>query len=109
MSVNRVLKWSACMMVRNEEEMVADTVPCIRNQTMPPNHIHVLNDSSTDSTGQILDGMDDVIVTCIPPHPSQHSDLPHIARRHELIREAAKRGIWHYQCRTSVPHALLHR
>ena len=62
MSVNRVLKWSACMMVRNEEEMVADTASCIRNQTVPPTHIHVLNDGSTDSTGQILDGMDDVIV-----------------------------------------------
>ena len=85
-----VLKWSACMMVRNEEEMVADTISCIRNQTIPPTRIHVLNDGSTDSTGQILDGMDDVIVTRSPPHPPEHSDIRHITKRHAIMYEAAK-------------------
>ena len=105
MSVNHVLKWSACMMVRNEEDMVADTISCIRNQTVPPTRIHVLNDGSTDSTGQILDGMDDVIVTYIPPHSPQHSDLPYIARRHELIRKAAKGMdyVLHMDADTEIP------
>ena len=57
---------------------------------MPPTRIHVFNDDSTGSTGQILDGVDDVIVTYMPPHSPQHSDLPYIARRHELTRKAAK-------------------
>ena len=93
------------MMVRNEEDMVADTVSCIRNQTVPPTSIHVLNDGSTDSTGQILDGMDDVIVTYVPPHSPQHSDLPFIARRHELIREAAKGMdyVLHMDADTEIP------
>ena len=84
-----VLRWSAFMMVRNEEEMVADAISCIRNQTMPPARIHVINDGSTDSTGQILDGMDDVIVTTVLPHPPQHSDLSFITRRYKLMREAS--------------------
>ena len=83
------LKWSACMMVRNEEDMVADAISCIRNQTLPPICIYVLNDGSTDSTGQILDGMKDVVVTSNPPHPPEHSDVRHIAKRHELIYVAA--------------------
>ena len=84
------LKWSACMMVRNEEAMVEDAVSCIRNQTVPPTRIHVLNDGSTDSTGRILEGMDDVILTSNPPHPPEHSDMRHVAKRHGLMYETAK-------------------
>ena len=43
MSVNHVLKWSACMMVRNEEEVVVDTVSCIRSQTVPPTRDVICN------------------------------------------------------------------
>ncbi len=84
------LKWSAFLMVRNEEEMVADAVLCLRNQTVPPTRIHILNDGSTDSTGRILDNMDDVIVTNAPPHPPQHSDPRYTANRYEHMHKAAK-------------------
>ena len=90
-------KWSAFMMVRNEEGMVMDAVSCLRNQTVPPVRIHILNDGSIDSTGRILENMNDVTVTCAPPHPPQHSDLPHILRRHKLMREAAK-GMGYVLC-----------
>ena len=89
-SIDRhILKWSACMMARNEEDMVADTLSCIRNQTIPPTRIHVLDDGSTDSTGRILDGIDYVIVTCNPPHPPEQSDVRHYAKRYKIMREAA--------------------
>ena len=78
------------MMVRNEEAMVEDAVSCIRNQTVPPTRIHVLNDGSTDSTGRILEGMDDVILTSNPPHPPEHSDMRYVAKRHVLLYETAK-------------------
>ena len=85
-----VLRWSACMMVRNEEDMVADTLSCIRSQTILPTRIHVLDDGSTDSTDRILDGVDYVIVTRNPPHPPEQSDPRHYAKRHKIMREAAK-------------------
>ena len=99
------LKWSAFMMVRNEEDMVADAISCIQNQTVPPTHIHVLNDGSTDSTGHILEGMKDVIVTYVSPHPPQHSDLPYITRRHKLMRKAAKGMdyVLHMDADTEIP------
>ncbi len=83
------LKWSAFMMVRNEEEMVADAVSCIRNQTVSPTRIHVLNDGSTDSTDKILNNMDDVIVTHLPPHPPQLASKEIMAKRDDLMRDAA--------------------
>lgn len=84
------LKWNACMMVRNEEKMIVDAVSCIRGQTVPPQRIHVLNDGSTDSTGKILDSMDDVIVTNHPPHPPEQSNPKHTAKRHKLMYAAVK-------------------
>ena len=84
------LKWCAFMMVHNEEEMVADAVSCIRNQTIPPTRIHVLNDGSTDSTCEILNSMNDVIVTNVPAHPPQHSDPRFTARKYQLMHEAAR-------------------
>ena len=105
------LKWSAFMMVRNEEGMVADVISCIRNQTVPPTRIHVLNDGSIDSTGQILESMEDVIVTYVLPHPPQHSDLPYIVRRHKLMRKAAKGMdyVLHMDADTEIPPDYMER
>ncbi len=106
-----MIKWSAFMMARNEEGMVTDAVSCLRNQTVPPTRIHVLNDGSTDSTGRILENMNDVTVTCAPPHPPQHSDLLYILRRHKLMREAAK-GMDYVLCMdadTEIPSDYVER
>ena len=57
------------MTARNEEDIIAETISCIRDQTVKPDSIHILDDGSTDSTGQLLDSMLDVTATHLPPHP----------------------------------------
>ena len=99
------------MTVRNEEDMIVDAVTCIRNQIVPPTRIHILDDGSTDSTGRMLEGMDDVIVTHVAPHPPQYSDLPYIARRHKLMRIAAKDMdyVLHMDADTEIPLDYMQR
>lgn len=78
------------MMARNEEDMIVNTISCVRNQTVPPTRIHVCNDGSTDATGRILDGMEDVIVIHNPSHPPEHAEVSFLTKRHDLMRKAAK-------------------
>ena len=85
------------MMAHNEEEMVSETISCIRNQTIQPTRIHVLNDGSTDSTGLILNRIKGLVITHVPPHPPQHSEKPFNERQHKLMREAAK-GVDYVLC-----------
>ena len=84
------MRWSSFMMAHNEEEMISDAISYIRNQTIQPTRIHVIDDGSTDSTGNILDGIKDSVVTHVPPHPSQLSERPFHERQHKLMREAIK-------------------
>lgn len=99
------------MMARNEEEMISETISYIRNQTIPPTRIHVLNDGSTDSTGLILDGMKDLTITHVPPHPPQHSEKPFNERQHKLMQDAAK-GVDYVLCMdadTEIPSDYMER
>ena len=50
-------------MARNEERYITDAVRCILAQTIPPEIFLVHDDGSTDHTGEMLDGMTDVIVS----------------------------------------------
>ena len=84
------MRWSSFTIARNEEKMISDTISCIRNQTIPPTRMHVMDDGSTDSTGSILDGMKDLMVTHGPSHPAQYSEKPFHKRRYNLMCEAAK-------------------
>ena len=82
------MRWSAFMMARNEEVRIADTISRIRNQTIPPKRIHVLNDGSIDSTGTIIDELEGVIATHNPPHPSELSTQRYTDRRNSLMHQA---------------------
>ena len=76
-------------MVRNEEEMVADAISCIKRQTSPPENIYVMDDGSTDSTSVMLNNMDDIILTSMPPHQSEHFTQSYIQKRTELMYNAS--------------------
>ena len=105
------MRWSGFMMAHNEEEMISDAVSHIRNQTIQPIRIHVTDDGSTDSTGRILDGMKDVMVTHVPPHPSQLSERSFHERQHRLMHEAIK-GMDYVLCMdadTEIPPDYMER
>ena len=78
------------MMAHNEEDIISNAISHIRNQTIQPARIHVIDDGSTDSTGVILDSMKDLAIAHVPPHPSQLSERPFNERQHRLMCEATK-------------------
>lgn len=77
------------MTARNEEDIIEETISCIRNQTIKPSSIHILNDGSTDSTGTLLDSMNDLVVTHLPPHPPQLTSNEIMENRDRLMRAAS--------------------
>lgn len=83
------LRWNAFMTARNEEDMIAETISCIRNQTVKPDSIHILDDGSTDSTGTLLDSTKGVTVTHLPPHPPHLSSRDIMENRDRLMRAAS--------------------
>ena len=83
------MRWNAFMTARNEEDMIVETISCIRNQTIKPDSIHILDDGSTDSTGALLDSMGDVMVTHLLPHPPQLASRDSMENRDRLMRTAS--------------------
>ena len=83
------MKWNAFIMVRNEEDMVADAISCIKCQTNPPEDIYVMDDGSTDSTNALLDSIDGIILTRGPPHQSEHFTQSYIQKRTKLMYNAS--------------------
>ena len=77
------------MAARNEEYIISETISCIRDQTLKPDSIHILNDGSTDSTGQLLDSMTDVTVTHLPPHPPWIASIENMESLDRLMRTAS--------------------
>ena len=77
------------MTAHNEEDMIAKTVSCIRDQIVKPDSIHILDDGSTDSTGQLLDSMIDVTATHLPPHPPRLASTEIMENRDRLMRIAS--------------------
>lgn len=83
------MKWNAFIMVRNEEDMVVDAISCIKRQTSPPEDIYVIDDGSTDSTSALLDSIDGIILTRMPPHRSEHFTQSYIQKRTKLMYDAS--------------------
>ena len=75
-------------MVHNEERMILETIDCIRMQTIPPTKIFVLDDGSTDNTGEMIDKMEDVEASHYPPHPPELSSDNYDKKRSTLIKNA---------------------
>ena len=78
------------MMAHNEEDEIEQTIQHIRNQSIPPNKILVLDDGSTDSTGAILDSMLDVEVKHVAPHPSEIGSITMREKQSNLMIQASK-------------------
>ena len=90
MGEQHTMKWNAFMMAHNEETEIEQTIQHIRNQSIPPNKILVLDDGSTDSTGAILDSMSDVEVKHVAPHPSHIGSVAMRERQSNLMIQASK-------------------
>ena len=86
------MRWCSFTMARNEEEYISDMITCVRNQTIPPTRIHVVDDGSSDATGQILDAAadKDMVISHVPSHPSQILEPIFNIRQHKLMYEAAQ-------------------
>ena len=69
--------------------MIAEAVSCIRDQTIKPDSIHILDDGSTDSTGRLLDSMTDVTVTHLPSHSPRLASAEIMENRDRLMRIAS--------------------
>ena len=77
------------MTAHNEEDIIAEAISCIRDQTIKPDSIHILDDGSTDFTGQLLDSMTDVTVTHLPSHPPHLASVEIMENRDRLMRTAS--------------------
>ena len=82
-------KWNLFMMAYNEEEEIEATIQSVKNQTIPPNRIFVLDDGSTDSTGVILDKLLDINVTHLPAHRLDMGSDDFWKKRNSLMIKAA--------------------
>ena len=86
------MHWCSFTMARNEEEYISDMISSIRGQTIPPTRIHVVDDGSSDATGQILDAIpgEDMVVSHVSSRSSQDFGLAFDTKRHKLMYEAAQ-------------------
>lgn len=76
------MKWNAFLMVRNEEDMIVDTISCIKSQSIPPENIYIFDDGSTDSTVKLLEDMDGITLIRLPIHAdSELASKPFTDRR----------------------------
>ncbi len=84
------MKWNAFMIAHNEEKFIEQTIHSIKNQTIPPEKIYVVDDGSTDSTGRILDAMPDLIVGHFPPHPPNLASDDFWDKRNALMKDGSR-------------------
>ena len=58
----RLMKYAVVILARNEERYIEKTLCAVKKQTVPPNQIVVVNDGSTDRTGEIASKYADVVI-----------------------------------------------
>jgi len=58
----KLLKYAAVIPARNEEKYIVKTLSALKNQTVPPNQIIVVDDGSKDRTGEIASEYADVVI-----------------------------------------------
>lgn len=83
------MNWNAFIMARNEEKLIGEAISCIKNQTIPPKTIYVVDDGSTDATGKLLDDMGGITITHLAPHQSGHYTQSYVQKRTKLMYDAA--------------------
>lgn len=84
---NSALKISAVMCARNEEENIKKTLECLKAQTIRPQQVIVVNDGSTDKTGEIAKEIGCEVVN-LPFHEETYVGRPELA---EVINQGLKR------------------
>ena len=84
---NSALKISAVMCARNEEENIKKTLECLKAQSIRSQQVIVVNDGSTDKTGEIAKEMGCEVVN-LPFHEESYVGRPELA---EVINQGLKR------------------
>ena len=93
--------WNVYMMMHNEEDLVESALEVLNRQTIPPTHVFVINDGSSDRTGEILDKRDDIIVVRhVPPHDTELWEESFNIRQHEVMSRAGV-GVDYMMCMDS--------
>jgi len=77
----------------NEEGTIAQTLESLRNQTIQIEKIIVVDDYSTDKTGEIAKGYDEVVVVCPPRNTgskagAQTFALPNVTSKYTIAIDA---------------------
>ncbi len=87
------MKWNSFTMAHNEEDEIVQTIQHIKNQSIPPNKIFVLDDGSTDSTGAILDSMPGIEVKHLAPHHAELGGSMYDQKRSDLMMQVSSKNI----------------
>ena len=84
------MRWNAFVIAHNEEKFIKQTIHGIKNQTIAPEKIYVVNDGSTDSTGRVLETIPGLLVKHVPPHPPNLASDGFWDKRNALMKEASR-------------------
>lgn len=73
------VRYAAVTRARNEEKFIAKTLKALRNQTIPPSQIIVVDDGSTDRTSEIASKYADMVVR-LPDRGYNVAGKPELAK-----------------------------
>lgn len=83
----RFMKYAVVIPARNEEEHIEKTLSALKQQTVPPNQIVVVDDGSTDRTGSIASEYTDVVIK-LPHREHSIAGKPELAK---VVNEGLRR------------------
>ncbi len=83
----RLIKYAVVVPARNEEKYIEGTLIALKNQTIPPDQIIVVDDGSKDRTGQIASKYADIVVR-LPDRGHNALRKPELA---EVVNEGLRR------------------
>ena len=69
----------AVIKARNERENISETILSLKRQTLPPKQIIVVNDGSTDGTGEVAKKLGCVVID-LPYHAESYVGKPELAK-----------------------------
>lgn len=100
------MRVAVVVVARNEERYIAETLKSLRMQTFPPELIVVVNDGSTDRTGEIAREMGCYVVD-LPFHEESYTGRPELAKVwNEGLRVVREKGGFDYVLLLGADHPL---
>jgi len=104
------IKWDfpkvvAVVTARNEENYIEQTLMCLRKQTLPLSEIIVVNDGSTDETGEKAKNLGCLVVD-LPFHSESYVGRPELAERLNIGLKLAREENPDYVLIVGADHPL---